>query len=145
MQHCFNPTRGTMEDDFIFFFKWKMTSIFGKWKTTSILLKMEDDINFWKMEDNLNFWKRWNRSDTLQLTLKKNIKIVETRHFYNPAFTALPFGQKLAKFQNMWIPDQESFNFFSCMNEHFRRNRSKCDNFCGSLTSPFCGHLAYFL
>ena len=87
----------------------------------------------------------WKASETLKLTLKKNIRIVETRHFYNPAYTALPFRQKLAKFQDMWVLDQESFNFFSCMNEHLKRKSSQCDHFCGSSSSPFCGRLAYFL
>ena len=106
---------------------------------------LEDCWNTEIMIDQENMKIIWNASDTLKLTLKKNIRIVETRNFYNPAFTALPFRQKLAKFQNMWMPDQQSFNFFSCMNEHFKRNSSKCDHFCGSLTSPFCGNLAYFI
>ena len=54
----------------------------------------------------------WKASDTLKLSLKKNISRVETRNFYNPAFKALHFCQKLAKFRNMWMPDQESLNFF---------------------------------
>ena len=86
---------------------------------------LEDCWNTEIMIDQENMKIIWNASDTLKLTLKKNIRIVETRNFYNPAFTALPFRQKLAKFQNMWMPDQQSFNFFSCMNEHFKRNSSK--------------------
>ena len=71
---------------------------------------LEDCWNTEIVIDQENMKLMWKASDTLQLTLKKNIKIVETRHFYNPAFTALPFRQKLAKFQHMWMPDQESFN-----------------------------------
>jgi uncharacterized protein involved in tolerance to divalent cations len=50
--------------------------------------------------DQENMKIAWKASETLNLPLKKNIRRVEIRHFYNPAFTALPFQQKLAKFQN---------------------------------------------
>ena len=83
----------------------------------------------------------WNASDSLKLTLKKNVTIVETRDFWNPAFTALSFSQKLAKFQNMWIPDQDSFIFFSCMHEHLKRNSSKCNHYCSLYSSPNCSRL----
>ena len=83
---------------------------------------LEDCWNTEIMIDQENMKIIWNASDTLKLTLKKNIRIVETRHFYKPAFKDLPFRQKLAKFQNMRMPDQESFSLFSCMNKHFKRN-----------------------
>ena len=87
----------------------------------------------------------WKASESLQLTLKENIRIVETREFYNPSFVALPFNQKLAKFQSMWKMDVDSYNFFACMHQHLRRNNSRCDHFCHSLSSPYCGYLTYFL
>ena len=87
----------------------------------------------------------WKASEILKLTLKENIRIVETRKFYNPSFSALPFSQKLAKFQNMWKPDQDSYNFFACMHEHLKRNSSNCDHYCGSFSSPYCGRLTFFL
>ena len=43
----------------------------------------------------------WKASKMLNLTLKTNMKIVETRSVYNPTFPALTFGEKLALFQNM--------------------------------------------
>jgi hypothetical protein len=87
----------------------------------------------------------WKASKMLNLTLKTNMKIVETRSVYNPTFPALTFGEKLALFQNMWKPDHDSFNFFTCMHEHLRRGSIQCNNFCGAFSSPQCGHLAYFL
>jgi hypothetical protein len=87
----------------------------------------------------------WKTSKVLNLTLKKKITIVETRQFYNPAFVALPIGEKLLKFQNMWEPDQDSSTFFACMYEHLKRNSSQCNSFCNRFSSPNCGHLLYFL
>ena len=51
-------------------------------------------------------------SKCLKLTLKPNIKIVETRQIYNPNFS---FAHKLLQFQNIWMQDQLSWTFFSCM------------------------------
>ena len=87
----------------------------------------------------------WKASKMLNLTLKKSLKIVETRSLYNRIFPSLPFGEKLALFQNMWKPDHDSFNFFTCMHEHLRRGSIQCNNFCGAFGSPACGHLAFFL
>ena len=87
----------------------------------------------------------WKASETLKLTLKKGIRIIENREYFNPSFVALPFSQKLAIFQSMWELDQDSYNFFGSMHEHLRRKTSKCDHFCGSFSSPYCGRLTYFL
>ena len=81
----------------------------------------------------------------LNITLKMNVKIVETRKCYHPEFPTKPIGEKLAIFQNMWVPDQDSFNFFSCMHEHLKQNSTQCNNFCGQFSSPNCGRLATFL
>jgi hypothetical protein len=62
----------------------------------------------------------WKASTILNLTLKRNVRIVETRNLYNPSFAALTFSEKLAIFQKMWKPDQDSMNFFTCMHEHLR-------------------------
>ena len=87
----------------------------------------------------------WKASSLLNLTLKKNVKIVETRKYYHPEFPTKPISEKLAIFQNMWVPDQDSFNFFSCMHEHLKRNSTQCNNFCGQFSSPNCSRLATFL
>ena len=87
----------------------------------------------------------WKASKLLELTLKKNTRIVETRPCYNPTFPALAFKEKLSLFQNMWKPDHASFNFFSCVHNHIKTKSIQCDNFCGGFSSPYCGHLAYFL
>jgi hypothetical protein len=87
----------------------------------------------------------WNASKYLKLTLEKRTKIVETRKFYNPSFSTSRFQEKLALFQNMWKPDHQSFNFFSCMHHHLKRNSSQCDNFCTKFSSPYCGRLTFFL
>ena len=81
--------------------------------------------DLWNCEMEINAKAKkilWKTSEVLNLTLKKNIKIVETRQFYNPAFVSLPIGEKLLKFQNMWEPDQDSSTFFACMYEHLKRN-----------------------
>ena len=87
----------------------------------------------------------WKASDILNLALKKNIRIVETREFYNPSFAVLTLGNKLSKFQNMWQPDLDSFTFFACMHEHIKRNSSKCGSFCGGFSSPYCSELSHLL
>ena len=87
----------------------------------------------------------WNASKSLKLTLDKGTQIVETRHFYNPSFSTSPFHEKLALFQNMWKPDQHSFNFFSCMHHHLKRSSSQCDHFCNRFSSPYCSRLTFFL
>ena len=87
----------------------------------------------------------WKASETLNLTLKYGVNIVENRGFYNPSFATKTFSQKLLLFQNMWKPDHDSSTFFSCMHEHFKRNSSLCNHFCGSFSSPYCGQLAFFL
>ena len=87
----------------------------------------------------------WKASKMLNLTLKTNMKIVETRSVYNPTFPALTFVEKLALFQNMWKPDHDSFNFFTCMHEHLRRGSIKNNNLFGAFSSPQCGLIAYFL
>jgi hypothetical protein len=86
----------------------------------------------------------WKPSTTLNLTLEQNVRIVETRNLYNPSFAALSFSEKLAIFQKMWKPDQDSLNFFTCMHEHIKRNSIKCNNFCGGFSSPYCGRLSFF-
>ena len=43
----------------------------------------------------------WKASKILNLTLKRNIRIVETREYYNPSFVALPVSEKLEKFQSV--------------------------------------------
>ena len=87
----------------------------------------------------------WKASNLLNLTLKKNITIVETRGLYNPTFPLLSFNEKLSKFQNMWQPDLDSFTFFACMHEHIKRNSSKCGSFCGGFSSPYCSELSHLL
>ena len=87
----------------------------------------------------------WKASDLLKLTLKRNVRVVETRGYYHPEFPIKPFSEKLSMFQNMWVPDQDSFNFFSCMLEHTKRNSTKCNTFCAGFSSPNCGRLATFL
>ena len=87
----------------------------------------------------------WKASSLLNLTLKSNVKIVETRGFYNPAFPELSFCEKLGVFQNMCEPDHDSFNFFACMHDHYKRKNSQSDHFCGAFSSPQCGCLTFFL
>ena len=87
----------------------------------------------------------WKASETLNLTLKQKVSIVETRPFYNPSFSSLPVSKKLTKFQNMWKPDQDSFTFFACMHDHLKRNTAQCNTFCRGFSSPNCGRLAFFL
>ena len=87
----------------------------------------------------------WKASEILNLKLKKRIRIVETKEYYNPSFAALPFIEKLYKFQNMWEPNQDSFTFFYCMHEHLKRKSSQCNSFCQGFSSPNCGRLVYFL
>ena len=87
----------------------------------------------------------WKASDNLNLTLKKNIRIVETIEFYNPAFAFLTVSQKLSKFQNMWEPIQDSFSFFACVHDHLKRNSTRCTSYCHGFSSPNCGRLVYFL
>ena len=87
----------------------------------------------------------WKASTILNLTLKRNVRIVETRNLYNPSFAALTFSEKLAIFQKMWKPDQDSMNFFTCMHEHIKRNSIKCNNCCGGFSSPYCARLSFFL
>ena len=102
----------------------------------------------WDTEINTNQETKnliWKASNLLSLTLKKNIRIVENRAFYNPSFPALPFCEKLKKFQDMWKPDQDNLAFFTCMYEHLKRSSSQCDKFCARLGSPYCGRLTYFL
>ena len=99
----------------------------------------------WETEINIDQNNKkiiWKASSLLNLTLKQNVQIVETR---NSSFKALNFSEKLKIFQNMWIPDHDSFNFFACMHEHIKRSSSQCNHFCSSLSSPQCGRLAYFL
>ena len=106
---------------------------------------LEDCWNTEIIIDNQTKEIKWKASEYLKLTLKKNIRIVETREFYNPSFKALPFSQKLLKFQSMWNLDQDSYNFFASIHEHVKRNSTKCDHFCKSISSPNCGELTYFL
>ena len=87
----------------------------------------------------------WKASDILNLALKKNIRVVETREFFNPSFAVLTLGNKLSKFQNMWEPNQDSFTFFACVHDHLKRNSSQCNSYCHELGSPNCGRLVYFL
>ena len=104
--------------------------------------------DLWNCEMEINTQAKtivWKASKILNLTLKKNIAIVETRQFYSPAFLALPIGEKLSKFQNMWVPDQDSSTFFACMYEHLKRSSSQCNSFCHRFSSPNCGDLVYFL
>ena len=95
--------------------------------------------------DNVNNEIIWNASKVLKLTLKQNTKIIETRGIYNPSYPSMSVSEKLQLFQSMWKPDHNFFNFFSCMHHHLRSNSSKCDNFCGGFSFPYCGYLAYFL
>jgi hypothetical protein len=87
----------------------------------------------------------WKASNLLNLTLKKNITIVETRGLYNPTFPLLSFNLKLSKFQNMWQPNLDSFTFFACMHDHIMRNSSKCGSLCSRFSSPYCSELSYLL
>ena len=87
----------------------------------------------------------WKPSSSLRLILKPNIKIVETRHVYNPTCSNQSFSDKLLQFQNMWMPDQHSWTFFSCMHHHLKRQTTKCDSFCSVFSTPYCGELAVFL
>ena len=87
----------------------------------------------------------WKASEKLRLKLKPQIKIIETRKYYNPTFEKLSFGEKLLLFQNMWKPDHDSYNFFSCMHNHMKRNSAQCDHFCRGFSLPVCGELTHFL
>ena len=71
----------------------------------------------------------WNVSDCLQLTLKRNVTIVEPWEFRNPEFSTLPLSKKLTSFQNMWETDANSFTLFSSLHQHFRNNSQQCDHF----------------
>jgi hypothetical protein len=121
-------------------------------KNRSIVRLMEFKQSYledlWNCEIEINTQVKkiiWKASTILNLTLKKKIAIVETRQFYSPSFVALPIGEKLSKFQNMWEPDQDSSTFFACMYEHLKRNSSQCSGLCHRLSSPNCGALVYFL
>ena len=87
----------------------------------------------------------WNPSKSLKLSLQQNMKILEIREVFDPSFSTLPLPKKLLKFQNMWTPDQNSFTFFSSMQNHLKRRTMQCDDLCSHTSSPYCQNLTYLL
>ena len=107
--------------------------------------KKEILIDLYNLDLTLDFKQNkltWNVNDVIILTLKTNIEVLETRYVFNPSYSNFPLGKRIASFQQMWKPDENSFLFFTSLLNHLKQNTLSCDQLCAHLNlSSTCSEL----